>query len=724
MHPYGFFSDQTYDFYDGLNLIYGENEAGKSTVFSALKTVLYGFNPASREKHPYIHWTLDHAKISAKIYSEGELFKVERRLISAPQCVISALDKNLVYTSRNDVFSEANVYSPQLFSAVFHLKTTELEGVAASGWKHIEGKFSDIYHIPYLNSVSDVMDEMRRESLKLWRSDRRGNPEILALEKTLYDLEQEIHVLEEQEDVLRMKEDEHKLLTEELRHLQAQLAKVDDETQRYKSYQSVYNYYLEMNHIESQLDFKAKEALADLEKIEASLIDKENKYHELIQIKLRNSQKQALLGKKELEHLYHKISDKPLNLETYQYMKELDIESLYALDAKKIYFYLMTGFGLSVLSLFCLLSLLLKVNVFYWKAISIALGAILFFLSVFFYNKHRKLKLQVVRIFKDKDFFIRAFLKDSKMILSVLDQIKVHMVYIEQLNQSVDSEPLNLYQLEIADLKNQIIMQKEKIASWGEGVFSKGFQYCVDMKEKYAEFCKVKDTFTLLNREWRLSHDLLNFMQKTDGIHLQSKHLEIENQIHEKKEEIGTLLLDIERLKTYDKKETLIEKRDDLKSKLLTLRHRKDILSVAIALLNKAQNSYKMSHQPELLKIASHYFCKITDGKYKVIYFDDENQKLSIYIETNDGLIPYKESFSQGTRQQLFFALRLAYMDILDPEKKMPLIIDDVLSVWDQKRMREAVHLIKEISKTRQVFFFTCNPLTVEMFHGEGLISL
>ena len=40
---FGKFKDKTIHFEDGINLIYGENEAGKSTVMAFIKAMLYGF---------------------------------------------------------------------------------------------------------------------------------------------------------------------------------------------------------------------------------------------------------------------------------------------------------------------------------------------------------------------------------------------------------------------------------------------------------------------------------------------------------------------------------------------------------------------------------------------------------------------------------------------------------------------------------------------------------
>lgn len=44
------------EFKAGINVVYGQNEAGKSTLFNGLLTLFYGFKPANREAHPYLAW--------------------------------------------------------------------------------------------------------------------------------------------------------------------------------------------------------------------------------------------------------------------------------------------------------------------------------------------------------------------------------------------------------------------------------------------------------------------------------------------------------------------------------------------------------------------------------------------------------------------------------------------------------------------------------------------
>ncbi|MBE7062590.1 MAG: chromosome segregation protein SMC, partial [Ruminococcaceae bacterium] len=55
---FGKFKNKTIALSDGINLIYGKNEAGKSTVMAFIKAMLYGFNGrgADGDRKRYIPW--------------------------------------------------------------------------------------------------------------------------------------------------------------------------------------------------------------------------------------------------------------------------------------------------------------------------------------------------------------------------------------------------------------------------------------------------------------------------------------------------------------------------------------------------------------------------------------------------------------------------------------------------------------------------------------------
>ena len=61
---------------------------------------------------------------------------------------------------------------------------------------------------------------------------------------------------------------------------------------------------------------------------------------------------------------------------------------------------------------------------------------------------------------------------------------------------------------------------------------------------------------------------------------------------------------------------------------------------------------------------------------------------------------------ADGTIDQLYLALRLAVAEELTPEA--PLVLDDALVRFDDGRMAQALKILKEMAKNKQVICFTC----------------
>src|SRR5688500_9349598 len=73
-----------------LVAVHGPNEAGKTTLFHFLTTVLYGFHPASRDTHPYSPWEGGEVEGEARLrMAGGETWQVRRRLLSTPAGILT-----------------------------------------------------------------------------------------------------------------------------------------------------------------------------------------------------------------------------------------------------------------------------------------------------------------------------------------------------------------------------------------------------------------------------------------------------------------------------------------------------------------------------------------------------------------------------------------------------------------------------------------------------------
>lgn len=72
---------------------------------------------------------------------------------------------------------------------------------------------------------------------------------------------------------------------------------------------------------------------------------------------------------------------------------------------------------------------------------------------------------------------------------------------------------------------------------------------------------------------------------------------------------------------------------------------------------------------------------------------------------------------SEGTVDQLYFALRLAVSDALTPDA--PLVLDDALVRFDDQRLRAALEILQAEGEHRQILLFTCQKRELQMLSEE-----
>lgn len=95
---------------------------------------------------------------------------------------------------------------------------------------------------------------------------------------------------------------------------------------------------------------------------------------------------------------------------------------------------------------------------------------------------------------------------------------------------------------------------------------------------------------------------------------------------------------------------------------------------------------------------------RITNGKYTDVYLDEN---LHVLVRENDGFVGI-EYLSAGTIEQIYLAVRLSVARFLCRDK-MPLIIDDIFTNYDERRLINTLDCLKTID-TEQIVLLTSNP--------------
>ena len=76
---------------------------------------------------------------------------------------------------------------------------------------------------------------------------------------------------------------------------------------------------------------------------------------------------------------------------------------------------------------------------------------------------------------------------------------------------------------------------------------------------------------------------------------------------------------------------------------------------------------------------------------------------------------------SRGTREQLYFAMRLGLIQVSETKSEpMPVVMDDILVNFDDDRRPAAIEGLAEFSADRQVIVLTCHKNTFDIYESFG----
>ena len=144
-----------------------------------------------------------------------------------------------------------------------------------------------------------------------------------------------------------------------------------------------------------------------------------------------------------------------------------------------------------------------------------------------------------------------------------------------------------------------------------------------------------------------------------------------------------------------------MEELEDETDEELAFRRRLKALELAEQKLRSAAEEMASSSGDQLNQRASAILYEVTDGKYSRLVVD-ENLELAVLC---DGKRIEAQQLSRGTLEQVYFAIRMAALNLLD-EEEFPVIFDDAFVCYDEKRLNSALKWLSE--QPRQVIIFSC----------------
>lgn len=129
-------------------------------------------------------------------------------------------------------------------------------------------------------------------------------------------------------------------------------------------------------------------------------------------------------------------------------------------------------------------------------------------------------------------------------------------------------------------------------------------------------------------------------------------------------------------------------------------------------LLEKAVEEWESRSQPEVYRRAGELLSLMTDGAWIRVALSSEGTIVATDAARNER---DPKHLSLGTCQQLYLALRIALLMCADNVgESVPILADDILVNFDSQRRAGAARALAQLARTRQVIVFTCHEEVVE----------
>ena len=189
---------------------------------------------------------------------------------------------------------------------------------------------------------------------------------------------------------------------------------------------------------------------------------------------------------------------------------------------------------------------------------------------------------------------------------------------------------------------------------------------------------------------------------------VKSEYETVSEKISTLKEEITAIATEIKTsFRNAENPEELKREINQLQEKAISKKAFCDACDIARDVLEESFYELRRGYGSELEKATRDIFAHLTDNKYKNVSVSDT---LDMSVEKSDVFGTRELGFlSLGTTHQAYLSLRLAITTLISGESPLPVFLDDSLAQYDDTRTEKAISFLKEFCSNGQGVLFTCH---------------
>lgn len=685
VNAYGNIENKDINLEEGINIIHGANESGKSTLLNYIISIFYGISrnkdgKALSDYEKYKPW-------NSNEFSGRISYKLENR-------------------EKYEIFRDFNKKNPKIYNDKLEDISDRFETDKKDGSKFFIEQMG-IDKQMYLSTVVSTQEEVRLDE----KNQNMLIQKIANLAGTGEDNVSYKKALIKLQEKIRDEIGTNKTSQKPINIIEKEIVEINNkivETEKYRNRK--YEIDAEKEQILSELKEleQQKQILQELQNSMKSEeetknrleIREKNRKDNIAKINELTNQKNTINAESERvqsakNHLQeiikgHKENIEKLNSEIEKIANEK--EETQEKEKPSISFIVITV----VLAIALICSIILIKNYIVSGILGVALIANIVFYVI---NKNKqkvnKAKLRE-KINQEKQYKREKLENQKQQIIANVNTTEKELEKQEEEEKQVNSE--------LSMLKGQIILlqkNNEKITEEIEQDNKAIKEESNKNKQQIIEKYKDKNINDLL-----YINDYQNYISKIEETinnnRIRIKGLEIE---------YNTIVPQL------DEMVVLEEKREADKEKLAELREKESIINIAIENLMDAYEEMKTTITPKFTKNLSESIQKISSNKYNKVTINDEN---GMIIENNRGEYVEAVKLSTGTIDQLYLALRLSMIDELSKEN-LPIILDESFAYSDNNRLKNMLQYLTSDLNNHQTIIFTCTDREQKMLEEMNI---
>ncbi len=229
---------------------------------------------------------------------------------------------------------------------------------------------------------------------------------------------------------------------------------------------------------------------------------------------------------------------------------------------------------------------------------------------------------------------------------------------------------------------------------------------------------KIEIELEKIKQDFKNKLDVNKYLEEIENNNINYLISKKQDELNKNKLELQAISIQEESIsKKLEEMVSLKEEYDELEERSHELEKRNSAINLTKEILTKAYENMKNNITPKFTQNLSYNISKISEGKYTKVGINDEK---GLIVENEYGEYIPAELLSVGTIDQLYLSLRLSMIDDMSSEK-MPIMLDEAFAYYDDERLENILKFLSDNMEGHQVVIFTCTKREKSSLDKLGL---